>query len=77
MSYVPLPNVQKLWQARLEYLEYARKALERRFNEDRKQLLPSGKPRQDIMQRFIEAQDPNTGYKMDFDELRAETSSLM
>jgi benzoate 4-monooxygenase len=29
------------------------------------------------MQRFIEAQDPETGHKMDFNELRAETSSLM
>ena len=29
------------------------------------------------MQRFIEAQDPETGQKMEFDELRAETSSLM
>jgi len=38
---------------------------------------PTGKPRQDIMQRFIEAQDPETGVKMDFAELRAETSSLM
>ena len=77
LSYVPLPQIQQLWQARLEYLEYARKVLERRFNEDRKQLLPSGKVRQDIMQRFIEAQDPQTGYRMEFDELRAETSSLL
>jgi cytochrome P450 len=29
------------------------------------------------MQRFIEAQDPETGHRMDFNELRAETSSLM
>ncbi|PSN74843.1 cytochrome P450 monooxygenase [Corynespora cassiicola Philippines] len=77
LSWVPLPSIQKLYKARLEYLDYARQALERRFREDRSQLLPSGKPRQDIMQRFIEAQDPETGEKMGFDELRAETSSLM
>ncbi|RDL33011.1 Uncharacterized protein BP5553_08450 [Venustampulla echinocandica] len=77
LSWVPLPYVQKLWKARLEYLDYARMALEKRFQEDRKQVLPTGKPRQDIMQRFIEAQDPETGRKMDFPELRAETSSLM
>ena len=77
MSWIPFPSVQKLWQARVEYLEYARKALERRFQNDRQQILPSGKPRQDIMQRFIEAKDPETGRQMDFDELRAETSSLM
>lgn len=77
LSWVPLPTVQRLYKARLEYLEYARGALERRFQADRKQALPSGKPRQDIMQRFIEAQDPETGHRMDFEELRAETSSLM
>lgn len=77
LSWIPLPYVQRLWQARVEYLEYARSALEKRFQEDRRQILPSGKPRQDIMQRFIEAQDPETGSQMDFDELRAETSSLM
>ncbi|KAJ4423643.1 hypothetical protein N0V82_001666 [Gnomoniopsis sp. IMI 355080] len=77
LSWVPLPTVQSLYKARLEYLEYARGALERRFQADRKQALPSGKPRQDIMQRFIEAQDPETGHRMDFEELRAETSSLM
>ena len=78
LSWVPLPYFQKLYKARLEYLEYARVALERRFTEDRKeQVLPSGKVRQDIMQRFIEAQDPETGHRMDFNELRAETSSLM
>lgn len=77
LSWVPLPYVQKLWQARVEYLEYARTALERRFQDERRHVLPSGKPRQDIMQRFIEAQDPETGQRMDFPELRAETSSLM
>ena len=77
LSWVPLPYVQKLWKARVEYLEYARKALEKRFQDDRLQMTPTGKPRQDIMQRFIEAQDPETGRKMDFAELRAETSSLM
>jgi benzoate 4-monooxygenase len=77
LSWVPLPYVQRLWKARLEYLEYARRTLERRFQDDRRQVLPSGKPRQDIMQRFIEAKDPETSRQMDFDELRAETSSLM
>lgn len=77
LSWVPLPYVQKLWKARVEYLEYARIALEKRFQDDRRQVTPTGKPRQDIMQRFIEAQDPETGVKMDFAELRAETSSLM
>ena len=77
LSRVPMPYFQKLWKARLEYLEYARTALEKRFHDDRQQMLPSGKTRQDIMQRFIEAQDPETGHKMDFNELRAETSSLM
>ena len=77
LSWVPLPNIQKLYRARLEYLDYARRALEGRFQDTRRQLLPSGKPRQDIMQRFIEAKDPETGRQMDFDELRAETSSLM
>lgn len=77
LSWVPMPYVQRLWKARVEYLDYARQALEKRFQEDRKQVLPSGKPRQDIMQRFIEARDPETGRQMDFDELRAETSSLM
>jgi benzoate 4-monooxygenase len=77
LSWVPLPYVQKLWKARVEYLDYARIALEKRFQDDRRQITPTGKPRQDIMQRFIEAQDPETGAKMDFAELRAETSSLM
>ena len=78
LSWVPLPYIRRLWKARLEYLEYARRALERRFQDHRRQVLPSGKkPRQDIMQRFIEAKDPETGQQMDFDELRAETSSLM
>ncbi|KAF1950102.1 cytochrome P450 monooxygenase [Byssothecium circinans] len=77
LSWVPLPYVQKLWKARVEYLEYARQALETRFEDDRKQILPTGKPRQDIMQRFIEARDPETGKGVGFDELRAEASSLM
>ena len=77
LSWVPLPNIQRLYKSRLEYLDYARQALEKRFHDDRQQVLHSGKPRQDIMQRFIEAQDPETGHKMDFNELRAETSSLM
>ena len=77
LSWVPLPYVQRLWRARLEYLEYARQTLEKRFLENRQQGLPSGKTRQDIMQRFIEAQDPETGHRMDFAELRAEASSLM
>ena len=77
LSWVPLPYVQKLWKARVEYLEFARVALEKRFQDDRRQVTPTGKPRQDIMQRFIEAEDPETGIKMDFAELRAETSSLM
>lgn len=77
LSWVPLPYVQMLWKARVEYLEYARHALEKRFQNDRAQVKQSGKQRQDIMQRFIEASDPETGRKMDFDELRAETSSLM
>lgn len=77
LSWMPIPYIQKLYKARIEYLEYARQALEKRFQEDRRQVLPSGKPRQDIMQRFIEAHDPETGSRMDFDELRAETSSLM
>ncbi|KAH8821390.1 cytochrome P450 monooxygenase [Xylogone sp. PMI_703] len=77
LSWVPLPYVQRLWNARVEYLEYARQALEKRFQDHRQQILPSGKPRQDIMQRFIEAQDPETGRRMDFPELRAEASSLM
>ncbi|KAL2400051.1 Cytochrome P450 monooxygenase [Exophiala dermatitidis] len=83
LSWVPLPYIQKLWKARVEYLEYARMALEKRFQDDRRQtqsqVLPTtgNKPRQDIMQRFIEAQDPETGHRMDFAELRAEASSLM
>lgn len=78
LSWVPLPNVQRLYKARLEYLQYARNALEKRFQSGQKQVAtPSGKPRQDIMQRFIEAQDPETGHRMDFQELCAETSSLM
>ena len=77
LSWVPLPHVQRLWEARVEYLEYARIALETRFQHSRQQVLSSGKPRQDIMQRFIEAVDPETGVRMDFPELRAEASSLM
>lgn len=78
LSWMPLPNVQRLYKARLEYLEYAKGALERRFQGERRQISsPSRKPRQDIMQRFIEAQDPETGHRMDYEELRAETSSLM
>lgn len=77
LSYVPLPYIQTLWKARLEYLDYARKALEKRFQDNRRQISSTGKPRQDIMQRFIEAQDPQTGARMDFPELRAEASSLM
>lgn len=79
LSFVPLPNIQKLWRARVEYLEFAKQALEKRFLADRK--VVSGErekgKRQDIMQRFIEARDPETGHRMGFDELRAETSSLM
>jgi len=78
LSWVPIPYVQMLYRARLEYLDYARVALERRFTDaKREKVAPSGKQRQDIMQRFIDAQDPETGTKMGFDELRAETSSLM
>ncbi|TVY82672.1 Cytochrome P450 monooxygenase [Lachnellula suecica] len=77
LSWVPLPYVQRLWGARLEYLEFARKALEKRYQDNRRQVGPGGKPRQDIMQRFIEAQDPETGQRMGFAELCAETSSLM
>jgi benzoate 4-monooxygenase len=77
LSCVPLPYVQHLWKARIEYLEYARHALEKRFSNDREQVTQGKKQRQDIMQRFIEAVDPETGRQMDFDELRAETSSLM
>lgn len=77
LSWVPLSNIQHLYKARLEYLEYAKTALERRFIENKQQVSSSGKVRQDIMQRFIEAQDPQTGHRMDFNELRAETSSLM
>ena len=76
LSWIPLSRFQQLYKARLEYLEYARHALERRFEDDRRQTVVS-KPRQDIMQRFIEAKDPETGQQMDFNELRAETSSLM
>lgn len=77
LSWAPLPYIQRLWKARLEYLEYARHALEKRFKDDRRQNIHGGKPRQDIMQRFIEAKDPETGRQMGFDELRAEVSSLM
>ena len=77
LSWVPFITIQSLYKARLEYLDYARVALEKRFHDDRQQILASGKSRQDIMQRFIEAQDPETGQRMDFNELRAETSSLM
>lgn len=77
LSWVPIPTIQRLYKARLEYLEYAREALETRFHDDRQMGSLNGKVRQDIMQRFIEAQDPETGHRMDFDELRAETSSLM
>lgn len=76
LRWVPLPQFQQLYKARLEYLDYARQALEKRFQNDRKRDSME-KPRQDIMQRFIEAKDPETGQRMDFDELRAETSSLM
>ncbi|KAF4628575.1 hypothetical protein G7Y89_g9578 [Cudoniella acicularis] len=78
LSWVPLPYVKKLWKARVEYLDYARRALEKRFRDERKEVVEKkGKIRQDIMQRFIEARDPETGGKMSFAELRAETSSLM
>ena len=77
LSWVPLPYLQELYKARLEYLEYARQALESRFQDNRNQAPVGGKPRQDIMQRFIEAQDPETGERMEFPELRAEASSLM
>ena len=77
LSWVPLAYVQKLWKAREEYLEYARVALEKRLQDDRQQVTPTGKRRHDIMQRFIEAQDLESGAKMDFAELCAETSSLM
>ena len=77
LSWMPISSIQKLYQARLEYLDYAKQALERRFQENKQARIPGGKPRQDIMQRFIEATDPETGQKMGFDELRAETSSLM
>ncbi|KAK1074823.1 hypothetical protein LTR12_002466 [Friedmanniomyces endolithicus] len=78
LSWVPIPYVQILYRARLEFLDYARVALERRFTDTRREMVVgSGKQRQDIMQRFIDAQDPETGTKMGFDELRAETSSLM
>jgi len=80
LSWVPVPYVQRLWRARVEYLEYARRALVGRFQDDpRQERLGSSnsKPRQDIMQRFIEAVDPETGARMGFDELRAETSSLL
>jgi len=77
LSWVPLPYVQSLYKARVEYLEYARTALEKRFQNDRRQMQSTVKARQDIMQRFIEAEDLETGTKLSFDELRAETSSLM
>ncbi|OCT54200.1 benzoate 4-monooxygenase [Cladophialophora carrionii] len=77
LSWVPVPYIQQLYQARLEYLDYARQALESRFQDNRNQAPLGGKPRQDIMQRFIEAQDPETGERMGFPELRAEASSLM
>lgn len=77
LSWIPLPYIQRLWKARVEYLEYARHALEKRFKNDRRQDIQTEKPRQDIMQRFIEAKDPETGRQMGFDELRAEVSSLM
>ncbi len=35
LSWVPLPNIQRLYRARLEYLDYAKSALERRFAENR------------------------------------------
>jgi cytochrome P450 len=76
LSLLPLPSIQKLYAARLEYLEFAKNALLRRFEHNRQ--ADGTKPvRQDIMQRFIDAQDPETGHRMDFNELRAETSSLM
>lgn len=77
LSWIPWPYIQKLYRARVEYLEYARMALENRFQDNRNQVSSSDKRRQDIMQRFIEAQDPETGARMDFSELRAEASSLM
>ncbi|KAK4561121.1 hypothetical protein LTR86_005076 [Recurvomyces mirabilis] len=78
LSWVPTTYIQNLYRARLEYLDYAKVALERRFSDNAKsESQISGKPRQDIMQRFIDGQDPETGAKMGFDELRAETSSLM
>ena len=77
LSWMPLPKIRRLYKARLEYLEYAKSALERRFRENNENGMGNGKVRQDIMQRFIEAQDPETGHRMDFNELRAETSSLM
>lgn len=77
LSWVPIPSVQKLYRARLEYIEYARQALLGRWDASRQQKLPDGKPRTDIMQRFIDARDPETGAAMGFDELRAECSSLL
>jgi benzoate 4-monooxygenase len=76
LSYVPLPSVQRLWRARLEYLEYTRVALEHRYTRG-ESIVDGKKPREDILQRFIEAVDPETGDKLSFAELRAETSSLM
>jgi cytochrome P450 len=77
LSWMPIPSIQKLYQARLEYIEYARQALQGRWDKYRQQKQPEGKPRTDIMQRFIEATDPETGGRMGFDELRAECSSLL
>lgn len=78
LSLVPLPSIRKLYAARLEYLDFAKNALLRRFEQNRQASAETTKTvRQDIMQRFIDAQDPETGHRMDFNELRAETSSLM
>lgn len=78
LSLVPSTSIQKLYAARLEYLDFAKNALLRRFEQNRRSVAATAKPpRQDIMQRFIDAQDPETGHRMDFNELRAETSSLM
>ncbi|OAP53984.1 hypothetical protein AYL99_11864 [Fonsecaea erecta] len=77
LSMVPWPYIQQLYTARLEYLEYARQALAKRYQDNRCRMPLGGKQSQDIMQRFIEAQHPKPGGRMDVPELRAQASSLM
>ena len=77
LSWVPLPFIQQLWRARVEYLAFVKDVIEQRFGRDLKNRWDKKSGRQDIIQRFVEARDAETDSIMDFNELRAESASLM